>query len=110
MKNEFPENDGLWNLLGQASQHQASPFFSRNVLRSIRQSAHAPSPWFIPRWLTPAAFAVLVLGFVFALNQSPSRQAASYLPSDLATYIDEAAGLYQIAPLTEFTPAHLAGL
>jgi hypothetical protein len=110
MKNEFPENDGLWNLLEQASQHQASPFFSRNVLRAIRQSAQAPSPWFIPSWLAPTAFAALIMGFVFALNQSPSGQAASDLPSDLATYIDEAAGLYQIVPLPEFTPAHLAGL
>ena len=110
MKNEFPENDGLWNLLGKASQHQASPFFSRNVLRSIRQSAHARSLWFLPRWLAPATFAALILGFVFTLDQSPSRQAASDLPSDLASYIDEAAGLFQIVPLTEFTPAHLAGL
>ena len=110
MKDDTPENDDLWNLLGQASQHQASPFFSRNVLRSIRQSAHAPSPWFIPRWLAPAAFAALVLGFIFTLDQSASNQGKSYLPSDLASYIDEAAGLYQIVPLTEFTPAHLAGL
>ena len=110
MKNDSPENDDLWNLLGQASQHQASPFFSRNVLRSIRQSAHAPSPWFIPRWLASAAFAALVLGFIFTLDQSASNQGKSYLPSDLASYIDEAAGLYQIVPLTEFTPAHLAGL
>ena len=110
MKNEFPENDGLWNLLGKASRPDVSPFFARNVLRAIRQSAQAPSPWFIRRWLAPAAFAALVLGFIFALDQSASNQGKSYLPSELASYIDEAAGLYQIVPLTEFTPAHLAGL
>ena len=110
MKDDSPENDGLWNLLGKASRPDVSPFFARNVLRAIRQSASTPSPWFVPRWLAPAAFAALVLGFIFALDQSAFNQGKSYLPSELASYIDEAAGLYQIVPLTEFTPAHLAGL
>lgn len=109
MKEEFPENDALWNLLGQTSQPKVSPFFSRNVLRKIRQSAPAMSPW-VPRWLTPAAFAALVVGFVIALGQSPSPYMKIPISAELAIYIDDAAGLEQIVPLTDFTPAHLVGL
>ena len=32
------DNDKLWDLLGKARQPDVSPFFSRNVLRAIRQS------------------------------------------------------------------------
>jgi len=31
------ENDKLWKLLGNARQPDVSPFFSRNILRAIRQ-------------------------------------------------------------------------
>ena len=32
------EHDDLWELLGKAKVTKASPFFSRNVLRAIRES------------------------------------------------------------------------
>jgi hypothetical protein len=35
---------------------------------------------------------------------------AKPISAEFAFCIDEAAGLEQIVPLTEFTPAHLAGL
>lgn len=35
MKNE--EHDDLWELLGRARNSDVSPFFSRNVLRAIRE-------------------------------------------------------------------------
>ena len=35
MNNE--ERDDLWQLLGRAKETAVSPFFSRNVLRSIRE-------------------------------------------------------------------------
>jgi hypothetical protein len=35
MKNE--EHDDLWELLGRARPVKASPMFSRNVLRAVRQ-------------------------------------------------------------------------
>jgi len=35
--NKKDENDKLWELLGKTRQPDVSPFFSRNVLRAIRQ-------------------------------------------------------------------------
>ena len=68
MKDDFSENDALWALLGKASHRKASPFFARNVLREIRQSAKPA--WFFPRWLAPAAFAAIAVGFAFTLVES----------------------------------------
>jgi hypothetical protein len=107
MKDDFSENDALWNLLGKASHRKASPFFARNVLREIRQSAKPA--WRLPRWLAPAAFAAIAVGFAFTLVESP-RHAASSMTPELAEYFDKAAMLDQIAPAVDFTPAHLAGL
>jgi hypothetical protein len=107
MKDDFPENNALWNLLGKASHREASPFFARNVLREIRQSTKPA--WFLPRWLAPAAFAVITVAFVFTLVESPRHHESSMSP-ELAEYFDEAAMLDQIAPGVDFTPAHLAGL
>jgi hypothetical protein len=33
------EHDDLWRLLGKARQPEVSPFFSRNILRAIREEA-----------------------------------------------------------------------
>ncbi len=104
MKDDFPENDPLWDLLGKAIHREPSPFFARNVLREIRQPAK-PS-WFLPRWLAPAAFAILAIGFAFSLIESPR----SPMTPELAEYFDKAANLDQLAPTVDFTPAHLAGL
>ena len=51
--NNAPENDPAWDLLGKASKQEASPMFSRNVLRSIRLEEQEPNPWW-KRLLTPA--------------------------------------------------------
>ena len=60
MKRE--EDEKLWDLLGQASEPAASPFFARNVLRKIREAQGEPSPrrWHM-RWLVPAAGVALVI-------------------------------------------------
>ena len=110
MKQEFPENDALWNMLGKANCHKASPFFARNVLREIRQTAHVKTRWVLPRWLAPAAFAAIVAGFVVTLGHSISYDTTPPISAELALYIDEAAELEQIVPAADFTPAHLAGL
>jgi len=104
MKDDFSENDALWDLLGKASHRKASPFFARNVLREIRQSAKPA--WRLPRWLAPAAFAAIAVGFAFTLVESRR----SSMTPELAEYFDKAAMLDQIAPAVDFTPAHLAGL
>jgi hypothetical protein len=41
------DNDKLWELLGEARQPVVSPFFSRNVLRAVRQEEPARRP--LPR-------------------------------------------------------------
>ena len=110
MKDDFPENDALWELLGKSRAHEASPFFARNVLREIRQGAPvSKSVWVLPRWLAPAAFAALAIGFAFTLEES-SRPHGSSMTPELAEYFDKAAKLDQLAPAVDFTPAHLAGL
>ena len=36
------DNDKLWEVLGKAKQPAVSPFFARNVLRTVRQEAQEP--------------------------------------------------------------------
>jgi hypothetical protein len=51
--NNTPENDPAWDLLDKASKQEASPMFSRNVLRAIRLEEQEATPWW-KRSLTPA--------------------------------------------------------
>jgi hypothetical protein len=48
------DHDDLWDLLGKAKTPQVSPFFSRNVLRAIREEQPAARPglisWLRARW------------------------------------------------------------
>ena len=66
----------LWDLLGQANTPAPSPFFARNVLRSIRQRptfVRGMAEWFRIGRLVPAAtvaMAVIVMVFV---AQAPTR-------------------------------------
>jgi hypothetical protein len=48
------DNDKLWELLGKTRPPNISPFFSRNVLRAVRQEEAAPRTFFsrVPRFLT----------------------------------------------------------
>ena len=43
------EHDELWDLLGKAKETKVSPYFSRNVLRTLRE-AHQERPQFLA-WL-----------------------------------------------------------
>jgi hypothetical protein len=97
MKNDFPENDDLWNLLGKANHREASPFVARKVLRQIREVAPDSKPaWALPRWLAPAAFAVLVAGFASTLDQAPTRHpAAAMIPMSPRLWIFEGADVGQ---------------
>lgn len=61
------ENDALWELLGRARRVEASPYFARKVLGTVRNQE--PRPWFsvsvLLRWLIPsAACAGLILGWL----------------------------------------------
>lgn len=72
------EQDDLWRLLGKAKAPSVSPFFSRNVLRAIREEKQEkPSllAWFNWRWVTLAASAcVLVVASGVALHHPAHPQ------------------------------------
>ncbi len=44
------ENDDLWQLLGKARQPEVSPFFSRNVLRAVRNLEQERPGFFAWLW------------------------------------------------------------
>ncbi len=72
------EQDDLWRLMGKAKAPSVSPFFSRNVLRAIREEQQEkPSllAWFNWRWVTLAASAcVLVVASGIALRHPAQTQ------------------------------------
>ena len=71
------EQDDLWRLLGKAKAPSVSPYFSRNVLRAIREEKQEkPSllAWLNWRWLTVGASAcVLLVVSGVALRQPMSQ-------------------------------------
>lgn len=79
------EHDDLWELLGRARPVKASPFFSRNVLRTIRQSKPERErgfmEWLRAGWnwlsLTGAAAAVLLLAVGLRPHMLDSNSLAS---------------------------------
>jgi hypothetical protein len=77
MKTE--EHDDLWELMGRAKSPTPSPFFSRNVLRAIREEAQEKPGflwWLRTHWQMAAASACAVaLAGTFAVMQfSPKQQ------------------------------------
>ena len=74
MKRE--EDEKLWDLLGQATEPTASPFFARNVVRKLREAQGNSSPtrsWYL-RWLVPAAGMAIVIIAGLALPTQIIRQ------------------------------------
>ena len=100
------EYDDLWSLLGKAKAPVVSPFFSRNVLRAIREEApekRGVFGWLRARWQLAAISACVVIVAGFALtpgveqpdqttmllakqvSQSPDYQVISHLDELLAS-------------------------
>jgi len=74
------EQDDLWRLLGKTKAPSVSPFFSRNVLRAIReekQEKPALLAWFHWRWLTLGASVCVLLAATGVSLRHPSQQPAS---------------------------------
>jgi hypothetical protein len=71
------EQDDLWRLLGHAKAPSVSPFFSRNVLRAIREEKQEKPgllAWLNWRWVTLAAsVCVLVVASGVALHHPASQ-------------------------------------
>jgi hypothetical protein len=55
------DDEQLWAFLGRLPPPKLSPFFSRNVVRGVREASPAPrsSRWL--RWLIPASVATIAL-------------------------------------------------
>ena len=102
MKEDW-DQDELWNLLGKAKPVSVSPFFSRNVLREVRQLT--PRPWIptlVLRWLGAGALAVLATGFFLNLNDS-SPSASPARPAEFVEIFDAAAGLDKLVAVEEIS-------
>ncbi len=75
--NDFDQNDPLWELLGKAVPTPASPAFSRNVIRAIRNQESVvqtePAVLGFLRWLLPAG-AVAALALVLSVALQPQGE------------------------------------
>jgi hypothetical protein len=75
MKHE--EHDDLWELLGRARPVKASPMFSRNVLRAVRQLEPEKERGFVDwlragwNWLAVTGAAAAVIALTLSLRTSP---------------------------------------
>jgi hypothetical protein len=74
------DRDPLWELLGQARQAEASPFFARNVVRDVRSAGQNRAGFF--RWLhrswriaIPALAAAAVVVLSSGMLQHPTPAA-----------------------------------
>lgn len=77
-----PEDDKqLWDILGQVPQPTLSPFFARNVVRSVRRSTtpfERMREWLSWRRLAAAsAIAIVVIGMAIATHRPVSEPTAT---------------------------------
>ncbi len=84
-----PEDDQqLWDLLGQTTQRQLSPFFARNVVRRIREQPdrfERLRSWLTPRKLVPVTgLVVAVIAVILATHQPATRNPAERAPDVIA--------------------------
>lgn len=106
MKDDW-DQDALWKLLGQTRAVSVSPYFSRRVLREIRQTPARPVlPLFLLRWLGAGALAVLTTGFFLNLNESANTHVARSV--DFTEIFDAAAGLDTLVAVEEVSLSNYA--
>ena len=76
--NNDDEKDQLWHLLGKAQRPQVSPFFSRNVLRAVRQMKQEKPAFLLARlrWGWRIAMGCAVALAIFASVESGHRKKA----------------------------------
>jgi hypothetical protein len=89
MKRE--DDEQLWDLLGRAPEAKVSSFFSRNILRQVRQEQSKPGrSWFSWRRLVPAAaIALAIIGaIVFVYNPSPPQMSSEAQVDPVIAQID----------------------
>jgi hypothetical protein len=88
---EREDDQELWDFLGRTAEPRLSPFFARNVLRKIRQSAsrfRRTRNWFSLRKLVGAsAVVILVIGMAIATRHPVPRKFPESAP-DVVAKID----------------------
>jgi hypothetical protein len=71
----------LWDILGRVPEPKLSPFFARNVVRSVRQAAsrfERMRSWFSWRRLAAAsAVVIVVIGMAVATHHPASQDTAA---------------------------------
>lgn len=87
------EHDDLWRLLGQARTQTPSPFFSRNVLRAIREERAEKTgvfAWLRRHWQLGALSTCAALAAALVLTPGPERadQSTAALAESVAQSID----------------------
>jgi hypothetical protein len=87
------EQDDLWRLLGKAGTPSISPFFSRNVVRAVRETAKEKFGvvrWLRSHWAVAAvgACAVMVSGFVLIPRPAPQSEQIVLLAQQFSTSPD----------------------
>jgi hypothetical protein len=96
------EQDDLWQLLGKAREPRVSPFFSRNVLRALREEQREDPgviSWLRRRWrfaaVATCGLFLVTAGVFFNSPQNPDQISAlakqvSLSPDyDVITHLDE---------------------
>jgi hypothetical protein len=98
------ENDDLWELLGKARQPAVSPFFSRNVLREVRNLPQERGfdflGWLRQRWQV-AALAVCVIAVALAGGAFIERNDEEQQIAAIAQTVTESPDYEVIAHLDE---------
>ena len=82
----------LWDLLGQAKTPEVSPFFARNVLRTLRTQpvfVRRLGEWFrLPRLIPAATVAVALIVAVFVARVPVGSEVAATNETDPIAKID----------------------
>jgi anti-sigma-K factor RskA len=81
----------LWDILGRIPEPTLSPFFARNVVRSVREEAsrfERMRGWFSWRRLAAASAAVAVVIGLAIATQHPVSQTPATNDSDVVAKID----------------------
>lgn len=86
MKRE--DDQQLWDLLGQAAQPRLSPFFARNIVRTVRNRSGSFARlrrWVSPRRLAPVAgVAVAIIAAVLTVHHPTVQRPAERTPDVIA--------------------------
>lgn len=92
------EKDALWDLLGHAKDVKASPYFTRKVLRAVKEESRKSTFNFrlLLRWLIPASAAAAL---ALAWNSYEVKQAQEQ--ADFNAAFDAAADMQSLVAVQE---------